>query len=129
MNWDAQQRDLLLQSEETVVRIAVAVARKIVGDAIAVRDDAVLETVRNALKHVVEKESVSIHVNPEDLKIVREHGSEWLAALEATRSLEVQEDERIGRGGCLVETEAGNVEAQIDKQLKALERALVEEVK
>ena len=40
--------------------------------------------------------------------------------------LEIVEDDRIGAGGCLVETEAGNVEAQIEKQLKGLEQALIE---
>ncbi len=125
----AQQSDLVRSSEETVVRLAVAVARRILGDVVAADEEAVLETVRRALKQVVEKENVIIHVNPEDLRIVREHGSEWLGRLEGTRSLEIQEDERIGRGGCLVETESGNVEAQIEKQLKTLERALIEKVR
>lgn len=124
-----QQRELVRSSEETVVRLAVAMARRIVGDAIAVDEDTVLGTVRRALGHVVEKEQVVVRVHPGDLRVVREHGSEWLAALEGTRSLEIQEDERIARGGCLVETEAGNVEGQIEKQLQTLERALVEAVR
>ncbi|MBN1826866.1 MAG: hypothetical protein JW958_11425 [Candidatus Eisenbacteria bacterium] len=125
----AQREDLFLASEETVVRLAVAVARRIVGDAVQVDEALVLETVRRALRLVTEKESVVLRVNPEDLKIVREHGSDWLAILEGTRSLEIVEDGRVRRGGCLVETEAGNVEAQLEKQLQTLEKALVERVR
>ena len=124
----AQQKELVRSSEETVVRIAALMARKIVGDAIRIDEEIVLETTRNALKQVVEKESVIIRVHPQDLKIVRDHGSEWLGLLEGSRSMEIVDDERVGRGGCLVETEAGNVEAQIEKQLKTLERVLVEKV-
>jgi flagellar assembly protein FliH len=125
----AQREDLLKSSEESIVRLAVAIARRIVGDGIAVNQEAVLETVRRALKQIVEKEHVVIRVNPADLKIVREHASEWLGIVEGTRALEIEEDERIRRGGCLVETESGNVEAQIDKQLQTLEKALVEGVR
>ncbi|MFH1278415.1 MAG: FliH/SctL family protein [Candidatus Eisenbacteria bacterium] len=128
-DFEAQRRDLVRSSEDTVVRLAVAVARRILSEAVTVDEEGVLETVRRALKQVVEKENVIIHVNPDDLRIVREHGSEWLGILEGTRSLEIQEDDRIGRGGCLVETESGNVEAQIEKQLKTLERALIEKVR
>ena len=125
----AQREDLILAAEEEVVRLAVAVARRIVGDAVRVEEELVLDTVRRALRHVVEKESVVLRVNPEDLRIVREHESDWLAVLEGTRSLDIVEDGRVRRGGCLVETEAGNVEAQIEKQLATIERALVEKVR
>lgn len=122
----AQREDLLKSAEGTVIRLAVAVARKIVGEAIEANEEIVLEAVRKALKHVVEKEMVQIRVHPEDLKIVREHRSDWLSIVEGTRSLEIEEDDRIRRGGCLVETEAGNVEAQVDKQIQLLEKVLME---
>ena len=128
-DFHAQREDLLKSAEEAVVRLAVTLARRIVGDAIQIDDEVVLETVRSALGHVQEKEAVVVRVNPRDLKIVREHGSEWLSIVEGTGSLEIVEDERVRPGGCLVETEAGNVEAQIEKQIQTLEKALVERVR
>lgn len=125
----AQREDLLKSSEETVMRLALAVARRVILEAIEVDGEVVLETVRRALRHIIDKENVTIRVNPEDLKIVREHSSEWLGIVEGTRSLEIEEDDRIRRGGCLVETEAGNVEAQIDKQIQTLEKALIESIR
>jgi flagellar assembly protein FliH len=125
----AQREELLKSSEETVLRLALAVARRVTLEAIEVNEEVVLGTVRSALRHIIDKENVTIRVNPEDLKIVREHSSEWLGIAEGTRSLEIEEDERIRRGGCLVETEAGNVEAQIDKQIQTLEKALIESVR
>jgi flagellar biosynthesis/type III secretory pathway protein FliH len=124
----AQREELLKSSEGTVIKLATALARKIIGDAVTINEDIVLETVRRALKHVVEKETVILRVNPEDLKIVREHRSEWISIVEGTRALEIEEDERIRRGGCLVETETGSVEAQIEKQIRTLERVLTEKV-
>lgn len=126
---EAQREELLQSSEETLVRIAVAVARKIVGDAIAVDETIVLEAVRRALNQVADRESVVIRVNPDDLRIVRDQKAEWLQMIEGAHGLEVHEDERIRRGGCLVETESGNVEAQIEKQLQTLEKSLCERVK
>jgi len=128
-NIAAQRADLLKTAEEAVVRLAVAVARRIVGDAIRVDEETVLETVRRALRHVQEKERLVVRVNPEDLRIVREHRSEWLSIVEGSGSLDIEEDERIRRGGCLVETEAGNVEAQVERQVQTVEKALVERVR
>jgi flagellar assembly protein FliH len=124
----AQREELLKSSEGTVLKLAIALARKIIGDAVTIDETIVLDTVRRALRHVVEKETVIVRVNPEDLKIVREHRSEWISIVEGTRALEIEEDERIRRGGCLVETESGSVEAQIEKQIQTLGRALTEKV-
>ena len=125
----AQREELLKTSEESIVRLSVAIARRMVGEEISENPEVVLSTVRRALKHIREKEHVVVRVNPEELKVVREHASEWLAIVEGTKSLEIEEDERIRRGGCLVETESGNVEAQIERQLQTLEKTLVEKVR
>ena len=57
-DFKAQRTDLLKSSEETLVRLAVTVAKKIVGDAVEVQPEVVLETVRRALRHVQEKENL-----------------------------------------------------------------------
>jgi flagellar assembly protein FliH len=125
----AQREEMFRTSEESVVRLSMAIARRVIGEEISANSEAVLNTVRGALKHILEKEHVVIRVHPEDLRVVREHASEWLGIVEGTRSLEIEEDERIRRGGCLVETESGNVEAQIEKQLQTLEKSLLEKVR
>jgi len=43
------------------------------------------------------------------------------------RSLEIVEDARIERGGCVIEMEVGSVDARIDEQLREVERSFLEE--
>ena len=55
---------------------------------------------------------------------VRERVGEVLSGNGGVSFLEVVGDERIGKGGCLLESEAGVVDASIQQQLEALEGAL-----
>jgi flagellar biosynthesis/type III secretory pathway protein FliH len=41
-------------------------------------------------------------------------------------ALYFEADERVGRGGCVVETEAGRVDARLEVQLDVMRRALME---
>ena len=38
--------------------------------------------------------------------------------------LEIDGDRRVGRGGCVIETNAGSIDAKIDTQLEQVESAL-----
>ena len=53
-----------------MVRLAVAVARRIVGDAVRLDDQVVLTTVRRALQHAAEAQRVVVQVHPSELQLV-----------------------------------------------------------
>jgi flagellar assembly protein FliH len=125
----SQRRRLVTESELAVVRLSCEIARKIVGKIAEIDETTVVEVVRNALSHLSNRLKVTIRVNPEDLEILREHESEWLASSGCTGAVEIHEDARIKRGGCLIEGESGSVEAQIDRQIEVIEKALVETAK
>ena len=125
----SQRQRLINESEGAVVRLACMVARRIIGEAVEVNEQAIVDVVKNAIRHLSDKQKLIIRVNPDDLVTLREHKSEWMKAAGAGSSVEVNEDSRIKRGGCLVEGESGSVEAQIDRQIEVIERALVEAAK
>jgi flagellar biosynthesis/type III secretory pathway protein FliH len=123
-----QKKRLLTDSEEAVVRLSCDIARRIVGKMAEMDEAVVLEIVHGALAHLADKQRVTIRVNPADAEILRSHGSEWAEASGAGSTVEIVEDVRIKRGGCLVEGESGSVEAQLDRQIDMIEKALVEAV-
>jgi flagellar biosynthesis/type III secretory pathway protein FliH len=88
----------------------------------------ILEIVRDALGHLADKQKVTIRVNPADAEALRNHSSEWAEATGAGSTVEIAEDMRIKRGGCLIEGESGSVEAQLDRQIEMIEKALMEAV-
>jgi flagellar assembly protein FliH len=123
---DAQRKRLIKESESAVVRLSCEIASKIIGKLAELDEKVVVDIVKGALNHLADKQKMVIRVNPGDLDVLRRYESEWLTAAGDTGSVEIREDSRMKRGGCLVEGESGSVEAQIDRQIQVIEKALVE---
>jgi flagellar biosynthesis/type III secretory pathway protein FliH len=123
-----QKKRLMTDAEEAVVRLSCEVARRIIGKMAEIDERPLLEIVRNALAHLTDKHRVLIRVNPADAETMRKHSEEWAERAGAGATVEIAEDRRIKRGGCLIEGESGSVEAQLDRQVEMIEKALVEAV-
>lgn len=122
----AERAELLRASEEAAVRLTLAVARKVVGDAAAIDEKFVLQIVRRALRWAADAQRVVIRVHPDDVQLVEEHLPEWTAAARRSRSLRIEGDASLVRGGCHVETDACEIVASLQEQLDTIETALVE---
>ena len=105
------------QLEVHSVELALFLAEKIVGGALAVEPSRVVEAVRGALRGIVERERVTVLVHPEDLELVREAMDEMRATLGGIEHCEVQAERRVGRGGAIVRTQDGDVDARIETKL------------
>jgi flagellar assembly protein FliH len=114
--------------ERQAVILAMDVAEKVVAGAIAVEPERVLDVVRGALRAIVERERLVIQVNPEDLEIVREGLDELTGALGGIEHVEVQEERRVQRGGAVVRTVVGEVDAKIRTKLDRAREAVLKEL-
>ena len=111
-------------AEQESVALALAVAAKIVGYEVSVNGEVILHTVRQALNKVVDHERIRIKLNPSDLTMLQNH---LLLLNDQAQDLEriaFEADERITSGGCLIETNFGDIDAKIESQLKTVEQAL-----
>jgi flagellar assembly protein FliH len=104
--------------EAHAVDLGLFLAEKVLGGALAVQPERVVETVRGALRGIVERERITILVSPEDLDLVRDSISDVLGSLGGVEHCEVQAERRVGRGGCVVRTADGDVDARIETKLQ-----------
>lgn len=72
----------------------------------------VVEMVREALQKAQDRVHLKLHLNPADVDEVRGQ-SERLKLSVGAGHLELVPDSRIERGGCVLETEAGSVDARL----------------
>jgi flagellar assembly protein FliH len=115
---------LRTQVEREVVKLAVEVAKKIVYREIRI-DPAIIQTlVRVALSHVAEKSAVTIHLNPIDYAYLHKLRPE-LAQSEG-RDVAYLADNSIGQGGCLIQTECGDIDARIEEKFREVENTFFE---
>ncbi len=124
-----RQRALVLENESALVSLAVEVARRIVGAAAETRREPVLLAASDCLGYLRDRTRITVKVNPEELEWVKEARKEWLEAVEGIGTLTIQPDPEIARGGCVVETDAGDVDARIEERLAMLHAALLEELR
>ena len=113
--------------EHEVVKLAVEVAKKIVHREIQVDKDIIQTLVRVALTHVAEKSAVTIHLSPQDYSYLLEHRAE-LAQTEG-RDIALLADKSIDRGGCLIQTECGDIDARVEEKFREVEQAFFEGLK
>jgi flagellar biosynthesis/type III secretory pathway protein FliH len=113
-----QRVELAQRLEAHAVDLALLLADKIVAGAIAVDAALVVEAVRGALRGLVERERVTVLVNPDDLEVVRAAIGEVRASLGGIEHCEVQAERRVTRGGAVVRTPDGDIDARIDTKLE-----------
>ena len=65
------QEQLLKDSEQAVVKLAVRIAEKIIGQQLLLSPQTIVDIVREALKSLRSEKSVMIKINPEHLDTVR----------------------------------------------------------
>lgn len=122
------RKQLYLKAEEDTVALALAVARKIIGREISVDTKIVLNVVKGALEKVIDHEKVKIRINPSDLETVKTALFQFLPLVENLENIHFEADAAITEGGCIVETNFGNIDAGIENQLDKISEAFDDEL-
>jgi len=114
----------LAAAEKPIVQIAMAAAERIIGAELTSNPDSIARIVSPLLARARGARQVTIRVNPLDVEALQKAapalGSE--AGLEG--AICVQPDPAMTRGGCVIATDVGTLEASIEVQLAALARVL-----
>jgi flagellar assembly protein FliH len=114
--------------EVRAVDLAFELAEKIVGGAVAVQPERVLDAVRGGLRCLVERERVQVLVHPDDLALVRESMDGMGAELGGIEHVEVMEERRIARGGALVRTPEAEIDAAVRTKLERAREVVMAEL-
>jgi flagellar assembly protein FliH len=122
----AQRRTVIESAEPELVKLAMSIAERIVHEQITVDPNVVVENVRQALTRLVGREVVTLRVNPADLDTIRAH-RDSIAGANDVEHLRVVEDQRVDRGGVVVETDAGTIDAKVSTQVREARRTLLAE--
>jgi len=108
---------LAAEAEQDAVELALRIAEQILAGAIEVQPERVVDVARNALRHLIDRRHVTLVVNPADLELVSDSVETLSAQLGGIEHLSVQADRRVGRGGAIARTEAGDIDAGLPTQL------------
>ncbi len=110
--------------EPQAIDLVFALCRQVIKQEIDVSRTVSVSIIKNALRRITDAGSLKVRVNPEDYETVRSHRGEILQVLDGSNTIEFVDDRRIGRGGTIIETENGNIDATVETQLSFLGETL-----
>lgn len=124
----SQREQLTLALAHDAVELGLELAGKIVHGALEVQPERVIDVVRDALRPIADRRRITILVDPEDLEIVTDQIDALRAQAGGIELCEVQADRRVGRGGAIVRTSEGEVDACVETQLEKAREVIVAEL-
>lgn len=121
-----RREEILRETEQQIVELVILMTRKVVKIISETQKTTVVSNVLAALKKVKTRGNVVLHVNTEDLKITSANTNEFIKRIENIQGITVMEDSTVEKGGCIVETDFGAIDARIASQLSELENKILE---
>jgi flagellar assembly protein FliH len=109
-----------------IANLSVEIARRIIGQELKTDPEVLVAIARRALHEKArQRKDINLRVHSQDLETLKEHKSELIEALSRSSHISLTEDDSIGQGGVVIETEAGTIDAQLETQLKVFHEALL----
>ena len=113
-------------SEGEMLRLIELIAKKIIGEEIKTGEAVISHSIRTAAKFLTDKRKVQIIINPDDMEEVKKMLPD-LTKLTKGGNFQLTEDPSIGKGGCILETGFGRINATIEDQLDEIIKVIDKE--
>lgn len=117
---------LFAKCEKEMAELCLAVAKKVIHRETAIKEDGVLDCLKAAMRSVVAGGEIAIKVNPKDLDIVNSNRTELARFCGGVKGMSVESDASLTRGGAVITTNFGEIDATIETALMEIEEKLID---
>jgi len=118
--------EILSETEQEIIDLVLLIARKVIKVISESQRNIIVSNVVQSLRKIKGRGSVIIRVNMSDLQLATEHKDEFIKLVEGANSIQIVEDSTVDSGGCIIETDFGEIDARISSQLAELESKILE---
>lgn len=123
--WDAERREMVQEARQSLLRLAVRMAEKIVRRVPMLEPSVVQAQVEAAIEQVARPCDVKVWIHPEDRPLVKQALPRAVGQLSQSEHISLREDARMERGGCVVDYGTGRIDATLQTQIDRLVEALL----
>ena len=119
-----ERENTIRMYEQDLIKVAYAIATEVLKTTIQLHPEVVAEVVEAALAKISKAQEATLRVSPYDKQLIEHQmrklkGESWPPA-----NMKVVADESIGRGGCRITTDTGDIDATLETQLRVLKSML-----
>ncbi|WGK68942.1 flagellar assembly protein FliH [Candidatus Haliotispira prima] len=115
------REEIIASLESDLIDLTLLIARKVVKVLSENQKDIVIYNTLEALKKLRYRGSVTLRVNPEDMDVSLENKEHFIRVVESLEGIHIVEDHTVQRGGCMVESDFGEIDARVSSQLREVE--------
>ena len=118
--------EIIEESETQLINLVLMITKKVVKVISENQKNVVINNVIQALRKLKSRGEVLIKVNLEDVELTTEHVKDFMRMVDNVQSVTVVEDSTVDKGGCIIETDFGEIDARISSQLQEIEEKIIE---
>jgi flagellar assembly protein FliH len=112
-------------AREDLIKLAIALAERIVKKEIAIDPAVVKSNVQKAVELSIQKSDIEVVVNPADRELIEDFAGHITETFARVKRVKVVADDSVSMGSCLVRSGGGVVDMQIETQLEEIKRRLI----
>jgi flagellar assembly protein FliH len=110
------KESILENVEQQILKLSLAVAEKVIHLEVTTNHEVIRGVLKEAIKNISDRENMKIRVHPQDFHFMLKIKSDFLHGFDGIKNIVFEEDESIMRGGAIIETLCGEVDARLDQQ-------------
>lgn len=123
LHYEQRIKKMEHELQKMILPLALKAAKKIVCHELKLDPETIVDIVKQTLKPVTQNHHIKIFVSKEDKEILEKKKKELREMLEMVKTFVIEEKEDMSQGGCIIETEAGIINASLENQWHSLEVA------
>jgi flagellar assembly protein FliH len=121
-----KRQEIIDEAETQLIDLVLLISRKVVKVISENQKNVVINNIVQALRKLKSRGDVAIRVNLADLDLTTEHVKDFMRMAENVKSITVLEDSSVDKGGAVIETDFGQIDARISSQLREIEEKILE---
>ncbi|OAG28165.1 FliH/SctL family protein [Thermodesulfatator autotrophicus] len=117
----------VLALEPQLFLMVKTIVSEIIRHEVSLNPEVIKTSLREALSHVVDQTRVKIHLNPDDMEFIEDIMFSVKEEFSRLKDFEIVPDTNVGRGGCILETDFGLIDATLERRFREVFARLSDE--
>ena len=123
-----EEKDWIIHNiEEELTYLCYFIAKKIIKKEVEKDEKLIIPIIKDSLRFISDETDIILKLNPEDYKTAQEYDKDLKIHMHDVKHFKIEADDKISRGGCLIETNSGEVDARLETKIEELSNLMLKE--
>ena len=121
-----QREQWLAEWESAAVHLSIAVAERILRRQLELKPESVTRMMAETLQLATGNLAIRVRLHPDDVACLGDQAADFVHSMASCAEAAIVPDEKVTRGGCVVESQHGTIDARIETQLTRIAEELLQ---